>query len=417
MAARRRHALKTQRGLHLALACVGALVVVGAAAVLWPWLSGLPVALGGAAPAQAPSSPPATAAPVPTPAVEPSSPASPPAPAASEARLHRVDRITGNLSTKSVVATQHGLVFAQNMIYRHTISVFDEESHELVRTISDKVRLSRFGHDAFPDPVRGGPVEAAVTPDGAYMYVSNYSMYGPGFSHPGDDKGGPGSGVDDSFVYRISTSSLKIDQAIRVGAVPKYVAVTPDGRYALVSNWIGYTLSVIDTALGREVRQIELGPYPRGIAVSPDSKTAYVALMGTTKVAVVDLDDFSVGWIKGVGLSPRHLVLSPDGDFLYATLNGTGKVVKVSIGSHKVVASVTTGREPRSMTMSADGTALYVVNYESATVSKVRTSDMKKLQDVKVDTHPIGIAYVDSTQEVWVACYRGSILVFEDRPR
>lgn len=336
-------------------------------------------------------------------------------PASSGTTLRLVKRITGDLSPKSIVSTGRGLVFAQNMIYRHTISVFDESTRKLVRTIPDNVRLSRFGYPQYDEPVRGGPVEAAATPDGRYVYVSNYSMYGPGFSHPGDDKGGPGSGVDRSFVYRVDTGSLRIDRAIRVGAVPKYLAVTPDGRYVLVANWISYTLSVIDTASDTQLREIRIGPYPRGIAVSPDSKWAYIAVMGSTSIARVDLTDFSVHWIRGVGLSPRHLVLSPDGGYLYATLNGSGRVVKISLSSRKVVDSVATGREPRSMAISADGGSLYVVNYESNTVSKVRTSDMKVMQSVKVDTHPIGITYVASTAEVWVACYRGSILVFADR--
>ena len=50
--------------------------------------------------------------------------------------------------------------------------------------------------------VHGGPVEAAVSADRKSVYVSNYSMYGPGFSRPGDDVGSPGQ-YDRSFVYRI----------------------------------------------------------------------------------------------------------------------------------------------------------------------------------------------------------------------
>lgn len=401
----------------MAVAVVAGLVVLSVRGILPPLAwggapSGTSTAIstprpsGGASATADPSTAPSA---VPTPAV--------PTTLSANAKMLRVDRVTGGLSPKSVVASQHGLVFAQNMIYRHTVSVFDERSHELVSTISDRVRLSRFGFDQYPSPVRGGPVEAAATPDGAFLYVSNYSMYGPGFSHPGDDKGGPRSGVDPSFVYRISTTTLKIDRAIEVGSVPKYVAVTPDGRYVLVSNWISYTLSVIDTVSGTEVRQVPIGPYPRGIAVSPDSRTAYVAVMGSTQIAVVDLEDFSVDRIRKVGLSPRHLVISPDGGTLYATLNGRGKAVKISLEKRKVIDSVATGRQPRSMTISPDGSALYVVNYESATVSKVRTSDMTKVQDVAVDTHPIGIAYVNATKEIWVACYGGSIVVFADRDR
>lgn len=324
-------------------------------------------------------------------------------------------RITGALSPKSVVATQEGRVFAQNMIYRHTISVFSDTTYKLVKTIPDKVVLSDFGFDGYDSPVQGGPVEAAVTPDGQFVYVSNYSMYGPRFSRPGDDKGGPNSGVDDSFVYRVRLDDLKIDQVIKVGAVPKFVAVTPDGRYLLVSNWISYSLSVVDTATGKQIKELRLGAFPRGIAVDSKSKYAYVAVMGSTQIAKVDLATFKHTWLTGIGSGPRHLNISPDDAYLYVTLNGAGKVAKVDLATGKVLDRVATGRQPRSMTLSEDGDSLYVVNYEANTVSKLRTSDMKELQEIVVDTHPIGIAYVNATREIWVATYRGVIVVLREK--
>lgn len=331
-------------------------------------------------------------------------------------RLERFKTMTGPYSPKSVVASQNGYVFANNMIYRHTVTVFDDETYDVVATLKDEVSLPAFGFTEYSGTVKGGPVEAAVTPDGTYMYVSNYSMYGPGFSHPGDDVGGPSSGVDPSFVYRIPVDTLKIDQVIKVGSVPKFVATTPDGRYLLVSNWISYSVSVVDIATGKEVKQIPVGRYPRGIAVSPDSKIAYIAVMGSRDIAKIDLATLEAGYLRGVGSSPRHLVMSPDGRYLYATLNGDGMVAKIDTTTGKVTDRVATGSQPRSMTIASDGKSLYVVNYESNTVSKVRTRDMKELQEVQVGRHPIGIAYVNATGEVWVSCYSGSIIVLRETP-
>jgi hypothetical protein len=33
---------------------------------------------------------------------------------------------------------------------------------------------------------------------------------------------------------------------------------------------------------------------------------------------------------------------------------------------------------------------------------------------VRTDTHPIGITYDATTNRVWVACYSGAIMVFDD---
>ena len=335
-----------------------------------------------------------------------------PSPAAAE--LQPVHTITGDISPKSVVASPGGLVFAQNMMYRHTITVYDRR-FRLVRTISDGVRLRAFGIAGPPGLVRGAPVEAAFTPDGRHAYVSNYSMYGPRYGRPGDDVCSPASGIDRSFVYRIDVRRLRIDDVIPVGRVPKYVATTPDGRFVLVSNWCSYDLSVIDAARGREVRRIALGAYPRGIAVDGRRQAAYVTVMGSYDIARVDLRSFRVRWLRRVGNAPRHVVLDPAGRFLYATLNGEGRVVKVDRRTGRVIAGVTTGRAPRTMTGTPDGRFLYVVNYESATVTKVRTRDLAVVQTVRTAAHPIGITYDPPTRRVWVACYSGSIAVFRDR--
>ena len=173
-----------------------------------------------------------------------------------------------------------------------------------MKTISDAVRLARLGHPEYPGVTRGAPVEAAFSSDGRYAYVSNYSMYGAGFGPEGSDTCSPSSGYDRSFVYRIDMESLRIDRAYRVGSVPKVVAVTPDDRYVLVTNWCSYDLSVVSTRLGREVKRISIGPYPRGIAVSPKGNAAYVAVMGGNDLVRVDLRRWTTSSV-GVGSRAR----------------------------------------------------------------------------------------------------------------
>jgi YVTN family beta-propeller protein len=328
--------------------------------------------------------------------------------------LASVRRITGAITPKSVVASGHGVTFAQNMIYTHTITAYGPDG-ALIGTIPDSVDLARFGITGYPSgTVQGGPVEVAFTADGAKAYVSNYEMYGPGFAHPGDDDCGPRGGYDNSFVYRIDVATLRIDQVIEVGSVPKYVAVSPDGRWVLVSNWCSYDVSVIDAATAKEVQRLPMGAYPRGIAVTPDSTLAYVAVMGTTLVRAIDLSTFAVTTFSSVGSGPRHLVLSPDATRLYVTLNGEGTVAAVDTATGAVVGKVRTGQAPRSMDISADGASLYVVNYDSSTMSKVATADLSVVQDVHTPAEPIGITYDRTTGVVWVACYGGSIELFQD---
>jgi DNA-binding beta-propeller fold protein YncE len=328
-------------------------------------------------------------------------------------RLTLRKTLGGDISPKSVVASGTGLVFAQNMMYRHTITVYDARSLKLRKTIPDRVRLSALGYRRFTGIQRGAPVEAAFASEAEVAYVSNYSMYGSGFGAEGTDSCTPASGYDRSFVYRVDTRSLRIDRAYRVGAVPKVVAVTPDDRFVLVSNWCTWDLSVISTVKQRVVRQIPIGPYPRGIAVGREGKFAYVAVMGGTEIVRIDLRRWETSRIL-VGSGPRAIVADPRGRYLYVTLNAEGRLAKLDLRK-RTVAKVTTGSAPRSMAISPDGRALYVVNYLSGTISKVRSRDLRVLQTINACYHPIGITYDAATRRVWVACYTGSIRVYDDR--
>lgn len=332
---------------------------------------------------------------------------------ASSTRLQQVDRLTGGITPKSVDASGHGLVLANNMIYSHSITVYDSTTHELVQRLPDSVDLSKFGFAEHKGLARGGPVEAAWTEDARYAYVSNYVMSGPGFKGSAKDECSPKSGYDNGFVYRYNVAKKTWDQAIEVGAVPKFVAITPDQKKVVISNWCDFTISIIDRATAEQTKVIKLAAQPRGIVIMPDNKTAYVAAMYGNKVFRVNMETGAHHVILAVN-RPRHLVLSPDSKTLYLAASGTDKVYKIDTATDKVVSQVVSGREPRSMTISQDGTALYVVNYFGKSASKITTADMKVVQTVPTDSSPIGITYDDATHQVWVACYGGSLIVFDD---
>lgn len=334
---------------------------------------------------------------------------------ASDRELELIETIGGELSSKSVVSSDHGYVIAQNMMYRHTISVFDR-NHELVKTIPDEIEPAEFGLDYEPGvTLKGAPVEAAFLPDGSAAYVSNYHMYGGGFG-PEPSDGCPKMSTDNSYVYRIDMESLEITDVIEVGTVPKFVAVSPDGRHVVVTNWCSYDISVIDVEQGVEIARLDAGRYPRGVAFSPDSAHVYVGVMGGDTILKIDMETLETVSSFAVAYRPRHLVMSPDGRYLYASRQNADDIVKIDVATETIVGSASTGSAPRSMDLSATGDAMYVANYHSNTLSKVLTEDMTEVQELPTGHHPIGLTVDDDTHQVWVANYSGTLMVFEDKP-
>jgi YVTN family beta-propeller protein len=331
----------------------------------------------------------------------------------ASSKMKLIKTITGNIAPKSVRASGSGVISAHNMMYRHSVTLYDATTMELIATVPDSVTPSEFGFKKFTSPLKGAPVEGAFSPDNKYLYVSNYAMYGKGFTKEGTDKCSPRDGYDWSFLYRINLATNSIDAIYRAGSVPKVVEVTPDNKYLLATNWCSYDLSVISLDSGKVVTRIPIGAYPRGIAITKDSRFAYIAQMGGSVVHKIDLIDFSKRQIS-IGANPRALQLSSDERYLFATLNVSGQVVALDLESEKVVKRIKTGQAARSLALSADGAALFVVNYNSDTLAKVRVSDFKVIQKIKVCDRPIGITFEEKKQRTWVACYGGALKVFSN---
>ena len=89
----------------------------------------------------------------------------PPGPPADRRHLVLIKTIGGHISPKSVDASDTGLVFAQNMMYTHTVTVYDSAG-DLVKTIPDTVDMSLFGYPGssrhHPRRTGGGGVHARL---------------------------------------------------------------------------------------------------------------------------------------------------------------------------------------------------------------------------------------------------------------
>jgi DNA-binding beta-propeller fold protein YncE len=147
---------------------------------------------------------------------------------------------------------------------------------------------------------------------------------------------------------------------LEVGAVPINVAVTPDGRLALTAdmgNGSGSdgkvdTVSVIDltAAPPRVAAQLALGDAPEGLAISPDGRLAVVALLNGSnlahssphyhahgRVAALRIDGTSVSPAGDVdvGALPEGIAFSPDGSHVYVGnyLDGDVSVLRVAGGA------------------------------------------------------------------------------------
>ena len=328
-------------------------------------------------------------------------------------RLVKIKTVKGNISPKSVVYAGNGKFFAQNMMYKHSITVYDSTG-ELLKTIKDTIRLSNYGVKGKEGVFEGAPVEACLTPDEKYMWVSNYEMYGKGFDKPGCDACHSDTLYDKSYLYGINTETLEIDKIAEAGSIPKFMAVSPDGKYLAVSNWSSNDVSMIDPVSGVLLKTLKVGRHPRGVIFNENSTKAYIAIMGGDAISEIDINTWKISKHEKIGDAPRHLLLNDS--CLYYSLSNEAKVRKWNLKTGEKT-TVRVGNQPRSMSISSDGAYIYVVNYRSATLNKVRTLDMKIVQTVKTNPKPIGVTVDLDNDKVWVACYGGTLLIFDEKKK
>ena len=134
----------------------------------------------------------------------------------------------------------------------------------------------------------------------------------------------------------VAPGSGRVVARIPTGIESHEVAVSPDGKLAVVTNTgpysdPGHTLSVIDLEAQKEIRRVELGalPNPHGIAWR-DGKFYFTA-EGAKLIARYDPAKDSVDWMMGIGQDSIHmLVFSKDGKKIFTANRGSASVGVVS---------------------------------------------------------------------------------------
>ena len=161
-------------------------------------------------------------------------------------------------------------------------------------------------------PTGQRPYPADVTPDGVLAFVPNLTdgtvsaidlLGGETLATPAVCEAPPGGaltrdgvsyvvacGGSDELAY-VNTASFDVTDRVTEGLGPRpfSVAMTLDGRYGLVNNAGGETVSILDVAKRRIIQQVTVGEQPIVVRMHPDGRRAFVAneISGTVSVLAV----------------------------------------------------------------------------------------------------------------------------------
>jgi YVTN family beta-propeller protein len=106
-------------------------------------------------------------------------------------------------------------------------------------------------------------------------------------------------------VTPIDTATNTPGPQIPAGNQPRFIAITPDGKTAYVTNSGTDTVTPIQTATNTAEPAITVGYEPYALAITPDSKTAYVAdVTSPGTVTPIDTATNAAGPAITVGNAP-----------------------------------------------------------------------------------------------------------------
>src|SRR4030095_179803 len=233
-----------------------------------------------------------------------------------------------------------------------------------------------------------GPSGMVITHDAAYAYVNNY--------------GGPeGVGSGNATTVRIVDliNNTVIGQPITVGLAPAALAISPDGKYVYVINYVDGnpgtgTISIIQTNDNTVINTINGFSGPFAIAITPNGKYAYLTNFGSnnfapigTTVSIVNLKHNTIVKTIDLGIQPSGIAITPDGHWAYVSnyntlyadgqnftglTAGQGTVNVINVKRKKLIPIIIpVGQSPSAIAIAPDGKHAYVTNFTSNTVDVI----------------------------------------------
>jgi YVTN family beta-propeller protein len=221
-----------------------------------------------------------------------------------------------------------------------------------------------------------------------------------------------------SIVDVVTRAELAV---VRTGFAPHEVAVSPDGRFAYVSDYgtgpqAGNTVTIIDISEASAVGTISLGSHtrPHGITVAADG-TVWVTTEGSEHLLQLDPDERTILQAVRTGQSVTHMVVLAEAAGRAYTANiGSGNATAVDAAAGDVLAQITTGAGAEGIDVAPDGRHVYVSNRGAGTLSEIEVASNTVTRTLQVGDFPIRVKVRPDGREVLVSNARGNEVVAVD---
>lgn len=225
-------------------------------------------------------------------------------------------------------------------------------------------------------------------------------------------------------VWRLSAQDGRKRGEYRTGDSPHEIAVSPDGRTAVVSNYgsevAGSSLSVLDLQRGRPTRTIDLGTHgaPHGLHFL-DGGRVVVTAEGSASVLLVDLDAGKVERAIDIGDGIGHmLAVSADRRVGYVSKLGRGTISRIDLVTGRMLLERPAGKGAEGIALRPDGLELWIANRDEGTVTVHDPNTLAVRRRMSSRGFPLRVAFTPDGRHACVVNARSAELqVFDARTK
>jgi DNA-binding beta-propeller fold protein YncE len=204
------------------------------------------------------------------------------------------------------------------------------------------------------------------------------------------------------------------------GEGPHEIGISPDGRFALVTNYGnrdrgGNSLTLIDIVAASVVKTIDLGDYgrPHGVAWL-DNESAAVTVEASKALIVVDVARDKVTQSIGTDQEISHMVaLDPQRGRAYTANIGSGSVTVLDLGKGTRVANIATGEGAEGIAVSASGEYLWVTNRGADTITILDADTLEAAGEIGSEGFPIRATATPKGQVLVTRARAGDLAIYD----
>lgn len=222
----------------------------------------------------------------------------------------------------------------------------------------------------------------------------------------------------------ISLDTGEVVASVKTGNGPHEVAVSPDGKTAVVCNYgekPESTLTVIDLEEKRPIKTISLGEYkaPHGIEFLPDGERVIATVERSKAVVVVNIKAGKVEKAIETGdLSCHMIATTPDGHLGFAASIGSDAVSVLDMKKGIQIKTIKTDAGAEGIASTPNGKEVWVTNREGNTVSVIDVKTLEVTKTIPSESFPIRIKFTPDGKYALVSNARsGDVAVFDTKTK